>query len=616
MLCINCFSPEIRGDTCVRCQFSQVETARDRRALKAGMRVNDKYLIGRVLGAGGFGITYLALDVTLERIVALKEFVPSGLTGRGSDGLELECNTYEDREPFQRGLNKFFEEGKTLAKFKHPNIIQVFEVLRANGTAYLAMEYHKGMTLKEKLKQLGPYQEATALKIMGFVFDALRIVHRENVVHRDIKPDNIYMEEKGRIILLDFGGAKQLAVAAERSVDIMVAHGYAAPEQYYLRAEDIGTWTDIYACGATLFKLLTGETPPSSLARRDGNSELVWGTGNISEGVKNAVKRAMLLSRKERVQTVDEFQNILPEPSFPQDTSNGPDGGRRTAFMAASVLSVGVIFLIGIFALKKPISPTPPPIPSVKIGFCADKLLQSSFSHPKMISIPAGQYKIGSGFREGEAPANTLGGIISVISEFEMAETEITTEQWQACVDDGVCDKEVMRGNKSSVNRSGHEGAAFPVTNVNWNDAQTYVKWLSKKSGVRFYLPTESEWEYAAWGDAKTMFPWGATIGKNNAQCAQCEPRFNIEGTAPVKNFAPNGYGLYDMQGNASEWVEDCWKPSHDAVVPLGNEAGCARVQKGGAFSSAEKEMHPAFRMALEKEERSMESGFRVACRK
>lgn len=334
LVCGECFSEATHSSVCPSCGNSIAESGRDRRALPVGTVIAGKYRIGRVLGSGGFGITYLAQDIALNRRIALKEFVPNGLASRSSDGTTIQCHSHEDEEPFERGLNRFFREGQLMAKFDHPNIVRVLDVLQANGTAYLAMEYLEGMTLKALLANKGRFPEHEALDVMTFVFDALKIVHKQNVIHRDIKPDNIYVTNQKRILLLDFGGAKQLTGTGDRSMDAMFAHGYAAQEQYSGHTENMGPWTDVYACAATIYKLMTGSTPRSALDRLANDGGLNWDGVTVSEKVRAAVAKAFALRHQDRFASIDDFQRALSDgfqevkPKLPTGTELGAEAKR------------------------------------------------------------------------------------------------------------------------------------------------------------------------------------------------------------------------------------------------------------------------------------------------
>jgi serine/threonine protein kinase len=382
LTCRHCFADRVEDGVCQTCQALQAEPDRDQRALRVWSVVGGKYRVGEVLGAGGFGITYLAQDVQLGRRVALKEYLPSGLVSRTDDRTGVVCNAADDRAPFKRGLLKFFEEGKILAKFDaHANIVHVFEVFEANGTAYLAMEYLEGMTLKAWIQRSGRLSTAKALKVTNFIIDALRAVHAAKVVHRDLKPDNVYVTNQGRTLLLDFGGAKQLLADQEKSVDITFAHGYTAPEQYASEDGKVGPWTDVYACGATLYKMLTGRTMQSAPVRAAGGSSIEWAPSEAPASLRRVIERAMALDRNARHQTVDEFADQLfavmpmPEaelqpstptwaqvrpPSVPPAPDLFPRANRRLILVAAGAAGVGAL---AVWQLTRPDSPKPKPAP-------------------------------------------------------------------------------------------------------------------------------------------------------------------------------------------------------------------------------------------------------------
>lgn len=352
--CTSCFKQAINDGTCKVCGATQAEPNRDRRALPVGTVVNSKYHIGRVLGSGGFGITYLAMDGQLNRRVALKEFFPSGLVMRGRDRVAVSSNTADDEAPFKRGLNRFFREGQILAKFDHPNIVRVIEVFEANGTAYLVMEFLDGMTLKSWLSRVGKIETSKALDVVTFIVDALRAAHAVGVVHRDLKPDNVYITHQGRTLLIDFGGAKQLTAEGDKSMDAIFAHGYAAPEQYSADSDKVGPWTDVYACGATLFKILTGETVRGALDRFSDDPPLNWSQSTAPLSVRRAVTKALALKNSDRFQTIQDFQAALAD-----ERVQSPPSLRHLwigVFTAIASIAAGAFWYF---------SP-PPPIPVIK----------------------------------------------------------------------------------------------------------------------------------------------------------------------------------------------------------------------------------------------------------
>lgn len=358
--CTSCFKEAVGDGSCKICGATQAEPNRDRRALPVGTIVNGKYRIGRVLGSGGFGITYLAMDGQLDRRVALKEFFPSGLVMRGRDRVAVSSNTAEDEAPFKRGLNRFFREGQILAKFDHPNIVRIIEVFEANGTAYLVMEFLDGMTLKSWLSRVGKIETSKALDVVTFIVDALRAAHAVHVVHRDLKPDNVYITHQGRTLLIDFGGAKQLTADGDKSMDAMFAHGYAAPEQYSADSDKVGPWTDVYACGATLFKILTGETVRGALDRFSDDPPLNWSQSTAPPSVRRAVTKALALKHSDRFQTIQDFQAALADERVQRSPS------RRHLWIGVCItiasIAAGAILY---FSPQSPASSTKPVLTTV-----------------------------------------------------------------------------------------------------------------------------------------------------------------------------------------------------------------------------------------------------------
>ena len=239
----------------------------DPRLLPAGTRL-DEFEILRLLGVGGFGIVYLALDHSLLRQVALKEFMPAELAARGQAGivgpLSASC-----AEPFQRGLESFFNEARLLARFNHPALVRVYRFWKANGTAYMAMQYCPGVTLKEARSRMRtPPDEAWLRAVVEPVLGALERMHHAGVYHRDISPDNILLLPNGRPILLDFGSARRVVGRGTQSLTAVLKPNFAPVEQYGDEAGMAqGPWTDLYALGATVHFMLTGEAPTPAVLR-------------------------------------------------------------------------------------------------------------------------------------------------------------------------------------------------------------------------------------------------------------------------------------------------------------------------------------------------------------
>ena len=234
-------------------------------ALPRGHRLQEYELV-RVLGMGGFGMTYLGFDHNLDKAVAIKEYLPSGIATRTTDG-SVAPQASEFRGDFQWGLERFLDEARTLARFDHRHIVKVYRFFEAHGTAYIVMEYAEGETLSAHLERKGTLSEAELKGILYPLLDGLAVVHRADFLHRDIKPGNIVLRDAdGSPVLLDFGAARQAIGAKSRSVTSIVTPGYAPIEQYSSRGHQ-GAWTDIYALGGVCYRALTGQMPDDATDR-------------------------------------------------------------------------------------------------------------------------------------------------------------------------------------------------------------------------------------------------------------------------------------------------------------------------------------------------------------
>lgn len=281
------------------------------------------YEIHAILGRGGFGITYLALDTNLNHEVAIKEFLPTELAMRASDS-SIHPISDDHTDTFGWGLNRFITEAQTLAQFRHPNIVLVHSVFEANGTAYMVMEYEKGKSLDEAYKQNLLTTEEDLLTILFPLMNGLQRIHESGFVHRDIKPKNIYLRDDGRPVLLDFGSARQALGVETRTLTTLVSPGYAPFEQYNATrdSDKQGPWTDIYALGATIYRGVSGKSPVDALARANSKLEgtkdilepaVELGQGKFSHKFLAAIDKALGFAPEDRPQSIAEWRELLPE---------------------------------------------------------------------------------------------------------------------------------------------------------------------------------------------------------------------------------------------------------------------------------------------------------------
>jgi len=229
-------------------------------ALPAGHALQE-YRIERVLGVGGFGLTYLALDENLNLRVALKEYLPADIALRAPDRTIAPCSG-EMAELFDWGKRRFLDESRTLASFRHPNIVRVMRFFEANGTAYMVMEFVEGAPLPDWISTRRPLAEAQVAALVAPLLDGLEVVHKSGFTHRDIKPPNIYIRDDSSPVLLDFGAARQKS----SELTALVTPGYAPFEQYHAQGKQ-GAWSDIYALGGVLYWIVTGNSPHEAAAR-------------------------------------------------------------------------------------------------------------------------------------------------------------------------------------------------------------------------------------------------------------------------------------------------------------------------------------------------------------
>lgn len=271
-----------------------------------------EYELKEVLGFGGFGMTYRGLDLNLNKAVAIKEYLPSDIATRTADH-SLAPQTSEFRDEFQQGLKNFLKEAQTLARFKHPNIIQVHRFFAAHGTAYIVMEYAEGETLAEFIGRKGTLSEAELRAILLPLLDGLEMVHGANLLHRDIKPGNIVIRrEDGSPVLLDFGAARQ--AMGDRSRSVIWTPGYAPIEQHSRQGRQ-GPWTDIYALGGVCYTALTGQAPADAMRDRRHNDPLVLVSqrcaGQASGAFLSAIDWALAVEVEDRPQSVGAWWTVL-----------------------------------------------------------------------------------------------------------------------------------------------------------------------------------------------------------------------------------------------------------------------------------------------------------------
>ncbi|HTD92087.1 MAG TPA: serine/threonine-protein kinase, partial [Burkholderiales bacterium] len=275
-------------------------------ALPDGYVLNE-YRLESVLGVGGFGVTYLAIDRHLNRKVALKEYLPVDFAARGPDH-SISARTDADADSFDWGLRRFLDEARTLASFRHPNIVRVMRFFEGNNTGYMVMEFVEGESLNSWIAKRRPLQQQDLLDITGSLLDGLSVMHSASYLHRDIKPANIFIRADGSPVLIDFGSAR--SVSGDRGLTAMVSPGYAPLEQYHAHGKQ-GPWSDLYALGGVMYWMVTGSKPIEAAARVRNDimtpASAHLSTGLYTANILSAIDWALRPNEDERPQSAAEF---------------------------------------------------------------------------------------------------------------------------------------------------------------------------------------------------------------------------------------------------------------------------------------------------------------------
>ena len=558
-------------------------------SLPAGTRL-EEFLIEKVLGNGGFGITYLARDTSLGRRVVIKENLPAQFCFRGTHSLTVapRHTQGEDAQNFAWSLRNFSKEAATLASLDHPGIVKVHRIFEAFGTAYFVMPFVEGMTFGELIESListgESFDEEELREILTHLLDSLTHLHGKGIFHRDIKPGNILVKSDQMPLLIDFGSARQLL--SERSMTVVESRGYTPFEQLKTRG-NVGPWSDIYALGGTLYKALTFETPPSAADRTlpDQMTPLMDRADLVSRysaEFLGGIDRAMAVKISERFQTAGDWSANLRK---------GEAGGSGVPVFGRPGMKIASGFPVSEGnpeSSAKPGTDSLAPVsgrssgeewafevgPGIRMRFCW---------------VPAGRFRMGSAMGESgrdydEGPVRD----VTITKGFWMGKYEVTQGEWEALMG------RTFAGEREKVCGSGTvavEGRRYPMCFVDWldicgNENRTggILGKLNKLggwdlSGWRFDLPTEAQWEYACRAGTK-----GAFAGELDTM--GWYDRNSMTGVHEVGEKMPNAWGLCDMHGNLWEWCRD-WYGRYSRGMendPAGPPGGDYHVIRGGGW--------------------------------
>lgn len=372
--CPSCFRRKDAVAVCPHCGFDEA-TPRSNLFLPYGAILAGQYRVGRVLGKpGGFGVTYLGWDINLQQRVAIKEFMPPGIAERVPQSGDVTVVDPKERKSFVRGKEAFLREARVVAQLDHPNVVRVRTFFNANDTAYLVMDYYDGMSMADYLSQKQPWLgPELAIPVMLPILDGLRYLHARSLIHRDIKPHNIYLATIGRPILLDFGAARQAAAEDDpKSMSVAISGGYAPLEQYQRRSAQ-GPWTDVYGAAATLYRVITGLTPPTALDRLTDDPLATGPWPNMPPRLQQVLTKALALKVEDRYSSAEDFMvaledysGVTPPERSPADEP--PPTRSRSEAPATDSLLPSAPKAPAAPPVVRPVAPPPPPAPQV-LGF-------------------------------------------------------------------------------------------------------------------------------------------------------------------------------------------------------------------------------------------------------
>jgi len=561
-----------------------------------------RYHILEQLGEGGMATVYKAYDTRLETDVAVKVIRTENLT----------LGTME------RALKRFEREAKALARLTHPNIVKVTDYGEYEGKPYLVMPYLPGGTLKERLGQPIPWREAARLLIS--IAEALDFAHSQNMIHRDVKPSNILLTQRGQPMLTDFGIAKILDL--EETADLtgtgmgIGTPEYMAPEQWTGKTS---TQSDQYALGVVLYEMLTGRKPytadtPAAILLKQATEPLPRPSQfarDLPEKVERLLLKVLARNPADRYPSIGEFATALESALTNSPLPQGEGPGVRSAHPRARTLDTqATVNQMEGSTIKEPSAPrtrstqtiTPSSSPSLLrywplaligillVGALSIGLFAALFQPPRAVLdeindtqgvamrlVPAGEFTMGSdsGF-DNEKPIHQV-----YLDAYYIDKYEVTNAKYKACVNTDVCDPPK---DSSSITRSNYYGNPefddYPVIHVDWNMSKTYCEWRGAQ------LPTEAQWEKAARGTDGRTYPWGNDSPYSNL----LNYNNNVGDTTEVGKYPAGAsvYGVLDMAGNVWEWVMDWYDASYYAsspsLNPQGPSSGDTRVLRGGAW--------------------------------
>ena len=643
-LCFYCMEYRESGSSkCPYCGKEAVSAELPPHYLRPGLELNNKYIVGRTLGEGGFGITYIGRDKNLDIRVAIKEYYPTGFVSRNSSASStIMANVGNAAQVFEKGRKRFISEARIMAKFaSEPGIVGVRDFFEANNTAYIIMNYLDGITLKEHLEQNGAIGIDQILGLLKPVIKSLERIHRRELIHRDISPDNLMLVD-GELKLLDFGAARDFSNIGNKSLSVMLKPGYTPEEQYRSKGMQ-GPWTDIYALCATIYKCITGITPDDSLNRAFGDDiKPPSSLGvTISGEQEKALMQGMAILQKNRIQSVHELRDRLyGKAPITVETSPVPPVAKPekrpvSADPNATVIGTPLSQTRGTVQERSKSEYAVPTTRKAPLKTVESKI-------PVCKKVPSGSFIMGS--NDSIDSSTSPQHLVTLTNGFWMGIYPVTQGQWETVMGTTIQQQEASTGwglygvgknlpiyyvswyeaivfcNKLSVIRGlssaySMDGSTdidkWGVVPTNSNSTWDAIQIVSGSTGYR--LPTEAQWEYAAKGGNSEPGNFIYSGSNNPEEIGWFRENCN-ESTQPVGLKQPNSLGLYDMSGNVWEWCWD-WYDVYTSTAksdPLGASSGAGCVVRGGSWNDSAQGLDLTIRVSYNPLSRGYGLGFRV----
>lgn len=584
------------------------------------------------LGKGGMAFVYKSRHLSLDRIVALK----------------VMDNKFNCDDSFTK---RFQREARISAQLMHKHIVQIYDVGIFQGNNYLSMEYVPNGDLSDLLEQGSSLEENTIVECIRQMASALDFAASKRVVHRDIKPANILVRGKDDFVLADFGIAKTDDVASNLTEvgSVIGTPSYMSPEQS--KGQVLDHRSDLYSLGVVFYQLLCNKVP------YDGDSALSVGIKHLNSPIPHVIEKYQkyqsvidkLLAKmpEDRYQSGAELvnalnllndttllveQTIILAPPF-ETTATLEESGvlasnnttnKRFIFALVPLLlmaaGVSYVFLSGDEAQDTAhltnVDTSPPKVDTTVAIDKSHLVQKADFSYSivdkaalqklvlklnkEMVKVISGQFSMGAN-QAGLIDARPMH--LVDIQSFKLSKYPISEADYALFL--------------TAIGKNASNDSAKPLTNISWDGAVEMINTINGVLGENFRLPTESEWEYAASYGSKHIYPWGKYIGRNNAVCKNCGSKWDNRAPVNVDSFEPNSLGLYSMNGNVWEWVQDCYIDNYESG-PNNNTARefelCERrVIRGGAWNSPNEQISSKYRNASLASYSSDVIGFRLA---